>query len=304
MIDRSLKPTFLGIGSGRCGSTWLGHLLSLHPDVQVSKPQQLSFFNANLLRRDANWYCDNFRTEADEPVRSVRGEVTAGYCRLERRYVENMRRFMPDLKVLLTIRYPVDRIWSHAQLDFTEYKAKDLVDLSIGRIYRYSLRSRTRLYTDYQNIIELWSSVLGPEAVHVELFESVVDEPSALLQRVCEHIGADSSWSAPEEKRNTPRPPEGEKRQKRTLPEQVRWAIAVDWLPRVRELNRYLNGRVEHWVQRMEGEAGGSSHSMRFRRQLNRKLLHIPEHCAYSMYESFRDRKFDRRWAMIFRDEQ
>ena len=36
-------PTFVGIGSMRCGSTWLYEVLRSHPDVRLSDAKELDF---------------------------------------------------------------------------------------------------------------------------------------------------------------------------------------------------------------------------------------------------------------------
>src|SRR5205823_14589281 len=37
-------PTFLGIGSMRCGSTWLYEVLRCHPDIQLTNPKEIGVF--------------------------------------------------------------------------------------------------------------------------------------------------------------------------------------------------------------------------------------------------------------------
>jgi len=37
-------PTFVGIGSLRCGSTWLYSVLKCHPDIKLSDRKEMCFF--------------------------------------------------------------------------------------------------------------------------------------------------------------------------------------------------------------------------------------------------------------------
>src|SRR5262245_46747923 len=37
-------PTFLGIGSMRCGSTWLYEVLKCHSDIRMSDRKEMDFF--------------------------------------------------------------------------------------------------------------------------------------------------------------------------------------------------------------------------------------------------------------------
>ena len=50
-------PTFVGIGSMRCGSTWLYEALKCHPDIGLSDAKELDFFfMRKMLQRDLTWY--------------------------------------------------------------------------------------------------------------------------------------------------------------------------------------------------------------------------------------------------------
>src|SRR6476620_10538371 len=56
-------PTFLGIGSMRCGSTWLYEVLRCHPDIRLSNPKEIGFFFSTprtMLQHDLEWYEKHF----------------------------------------------------------------------------------------------------------------------------------------------------------------------------------------------------------------------------------------------------
>ena len=150
----------------------------------MSDPKQLQFFDLKMLKHDGAWYSSFFAPPEGEQPKDVRGEVTPFYCRLETRHVENIGRFLPECKILLTIRNPVERIWSNAKLDFAHFKGRQLENISVGTFIRYAQRARTRRYTDYETIIDRWSGGFGSDAVHVEVFDDIQQAPGALLQRL------------------------------------------------------------------------------------------------------------------------
>src|SRR5437879_9455796 len=43
---RRCPPTFVGIGSLRCGSTWLYQVLKCHPDIRLSDRKEMNFFRS------------------------------------------------------------------------------------------------------------------------------------------------------------------------------------------------------------------------------------------------------------------
>ena len=298
------KPTFLGIGSARSGSTWLFRALQLHPGIQMAQAKQLEYFQKNIFRHDLAWYLDHFSTPEGESPIAVRGEITPFYCRLPRRFVENVHRLFPDLRIVLTIRNPVDRIWSNAGLDFHRYGNLDLETLSIGTFERFACRKRTRLYTDYERIIDLWSSVFGAEALHVELFDSITSEPAAMLKRIFTHLGADPDWEPPADLIKKRVLPEGTMRQEVGMPDEFRWFLSRQWLPRIRRLNERLDGRVDAWVAEMEQAAMTGGASWQLRRQLNRLVFSLPEKIAYAGYDRLQQRKLARLWKQVFHDAE
>ena len=61
---RRCAPTFLGIGSMRCGSTWLYEVLKCHPDIRVSDRKEMHFFfMREMLQHDLDWYNAHFEPE-------------------------------------------------------------------------------------------------------------------------------------------------------------------------------------------------------------------------------------------------
>ncbi len=103
------RPDFLGIGAQRAGSTWLHELLAAHAGVYVpTRRKEVHYFDQYFDRGSA-WY-EGFFREA-EPGR-VTGEVTPDYLHTPgcaERIAENL----PDAKLLVILRDPVERAYSH-----------------------------------------------------------------------------------------------------------------------------------------------------------------------------------------------
>lgn len=59
-------PQFIGIGTRRCGSSWVHHILNGHPDVG-KPPSGLHFFSEHY-ERGSQWYADQLAPYADRQV--------------------------------------------------------------------------------------------------------------------------------------------------------------------------------------------------------------------------------------------
>src|SRR5436309_14544299 len=93
---RRCPPTFVGIGSLRCGSTWLYQVLRCHQDIRLSDRKEMYFFfNADMLRHDFDWYEAHFAPDDGDEPKAVRGEISPGYGRLKAWQVNRIAKLLP-----------------------------------------------------------------------------------------------------------------------------------------------------------------------------------------------------------------
>ncbi len=104
----ALNLTFLMIGCQRCGSTWIDAALREHPEVYLPAQKQTYFFDRNY-DRGIDWYLGEFKHVGTEH-RAV-GEVATGYCLPEA--IGRVALHLPDVKLLMTMRHPVERAYSN-----------------------------------------------------------------------------------------------------------------------------------------------------------------------------------------------
>jgi hypothetical protein len=88
-------------------------------------------------------------------------------------------------------------------------------------------------------------------------------------------------------------------REKREIPELVRWYIADRLLKSTERLNELLDGRVKHWVDEMRTIRGKTRLTWRILRDLNRAVFAFPERLAYESYHVVLDVRLWRRWQHL-----
>ena len=108
------RPDFLGLGGMRCGSTTLWEMLKAQPDVFLSEQKELHYFDNKdgLWDRGVSAYLDYF-AEADPG--QVVGEITPEYLSVDF-CTSRMAELVPDARLLVVLRDPVARAWSHYRL--------------------------------------------------------------------------------------------------------------------------------------------------------------------------------------------
>ncbi|KAA6187295.1 sulfotransferase [Thiohalocapsa marina] len=197
---------FLGIGAQKAGTTWLYNQLASHPGIGFPGPAERVFRQLPLQPDQAapgpkeqhfwnRWSADDnvalttYLAQFADPLRAE-GEITPAYALLAPDVIARIREAAPDLRLIYLLRNPVDRAWSAALMALQRAElALDEVDDDWFMRHFQSRGSRAR--GNYLAALQTWGRFFPPEQLQVELYESIMTEPRALLERVAHHIGVD-----------------------------------------------------------------------------------------------------------------
>jgi hypothetical protein len=114
------RPDFLVIGTPRSGTTSVYSLLTRHPSVAQSPTKEVAYFNV-LFEKGPTWYRSHFPTLTNRLRVRLRtgafatGEATPSYL-YHPHVPERVRQFVPDVKLIVLVRNPIDRAYSHYHL--------------------------------------------------------------------------------------------------------------------------------------------------------------------------------------------
>ena len=137
MSINRLKPSFLIIGAQKAGTSSLFNYLGQHPDITLPSKKELHFFD---LRYDKGieWY-ESLFPEGINYENQITGEASPYYL-FHPLVPEYVRYHYPGIKLIILLRDPVDRAYSHFQMERkrgTEPLASFVhaVELEVERIY-------------------------------------------------------------------------------------------------------------------------------------------------------------------------
>ncbi len=119
-----MTPEFFIIGAPKCGTTALAAYLAEHPEVLVSDPKELNYFNTDLGfdTYDDAAYAALFAGAAPGVIR---GEASVWYLYSEVA-VARILEARPDARFIVMLRNPVDMVVSlHRQMVFSGYDDVD-----------------------------------------------------------------------------------------------------------------------------------------------------------------------------------
>lgn len=124
------KPTFIIIGSAKCGTTALASILAAHPDCCMSEPKEVSFFQDTIdfqpnsnYEKGWEWYQQAFSHYNGEVVV---GEATPSYSDRSRSpsTAKRIYDFNPHMKIIYMVRDPLARQISGWKMQYAMGKGK------------------------------------------------------------------------------------------------------------------------------------------------------------------------------------
>lgn len=195
-------PTFFLVGAPKAGTTSLFAYLQQHPEVFMSAVKEPHYFSY-AGERKPHW---GVRTRAEyealfagaDGARAV-GEGSTWYLYSETA-AEQIRRAVPEARILALLRNPVDRAyssWAYRRqmgwepLDrFEDAVAAEADRVAEGEPWDVHYVAAGR----YARQVERYVEAFGRERVRVLLFEDLKADPAAVLADVFGFIGVDPSF--------------------------------------------------------------------------------------------------------------
>ncbi len=197
-------PDFLVIGAGKCGTTSLYHYLKQHPDVFLPTVKETNFFAlaGHRPRRpeddpeglyywpeavtDERAYADLFL--AAKPHQRC-GEVSPMYL-YSRQSPDRIRRALPDVRLIVILRDPAERLWSRYLHLVRDGRAPEggieaALDMSTVWWRRQDLVPEGRYHTHLRRYYDQFPA----DQIKVFLHSELKRDPTKLMRALFTHIG-------------------------------------------------------------------------------------------------------------------
>ena len=108
-------PNFIVIGAAKSGTSSLHHYLRAHPEVFTPKLKEINFFAYDGKHLDVHYWAktqDEYQRFFDDVGAAIAiGEVAPLYL-CSPVAPDNIRRVLPDARLVAILRNPVDRAYS------------------------------------------------------------------------------------------------------------------------------------------------------------------------------------------------
>ncbi|MEN8129399.1 MAG: sulfotransferase [Pseudomonadota bacterium] len=183
---------FIGIGAARSGTSWITNILRAHPQVCISEPKEIRYFNRFVLPvgpvkdqrnsshdRDMEWYMAHFQHGRPD---QLKGEYSPVYL-YDKAAPAAIQSAFPNVKLIACLRNPVDRAYSHYWL----HRGSSIM----GKLSFEEAIEREPVYIDmgfYASQLSRYFEIFDQQQLLVLIFEELIQQPKAQLGRLFEFL--------------------------------------------------------------------------------------------------------------------
>lgn len=135
-----------------------------------------------------DWYVDLFKEGAGK----IKGECTPAYSLLESADVAKVADLFPDLKVVLLMRDPVDRVLSQLRLHLDGLVTPVIDKSNEPAMLAFATAEAQLARGDYVRIVDTWLQHFPAHHFHTVFYEDICEKPDRVLEKVFRFLGASS----------------------------------------------------------------------------------------------------------------
>lgn len=191
---------FIGIGAAKSGTTWVADMLNAHPDIYMSEPKEVRYFNelngislkyAYKDRMNKNfgkplsWYRKHFQHISSN---KIKGEFTPSYI-VDKKAPIMIKKYFPNVKLIVSLRNPIDRAYSY----YWQTKYMHRVE---ERTFEEAL-DKEALYIEngmYFKHIQYYLNYFNREQIMIVLFDDIVSNPESVIKKLYSFLGVDDTF--------------------------------------------------------------------------------------------------------------
>jgi len=221
-------PNFLIIGAMKSGTTSLFHYLSQHPGFMAPSVKEIHYFDSRLRHSfGENWYRTHFPHKDELKARAEKigypaltAEATPAM--ISRFYALNAAHTLPNAKIIILLRNPVDRAYSHYHHQRRSLRGEPLSfwdalqsersrtehDMTLNREDPKRAGGAMKCYTylqrgHYIDQIEDWMQFYPREQIGIFSYDALTQSPNRVCNDVCAFVGLPQHSFETSQKLNT-----------------------------------------------------------------------------------------------------
>jgi hypothetical protein len=192
MNQKNNVANFLVIANKRCGSSWLNYNLADHPEVFMTKSKGVHFFDNNY-EKGIPFYAEYFCGANNE---KCLGETEHSYFWHDK-VPERIFMTLGVIPMILSLRQPVERAYSHFQLIRRNRPQGDF-SYDFETSFRAAMEAASAEVTwgFYGQQLKKYLEWFPIETFYIIKFEQIGDEPIETIQGAYRFLGVDPRFTS------------------------------------------------------------------------------------------------------------
>ncbi|HEX3653138.1 MAG TPA: sulfotransferase [Rhizomicrobium sp.] len=274
------EPDFLCVGMVKAATDWLFDQLLHHRDFWIPPVKELRYLNVpvprmdNTLRklshhrakgrsfaRDVDFaFLEEAGALADQPRdidkyaalfrfkgSLLSGDISPGYYDLDAETIAAIARRFPSLRVVLTVREPLERVWSHLSMRSREGHFDATLLEDVRAFSRWFAESEVRRACFPTRVAQNWSTFAPEIAFRHFFFDDVEARPETVRADIVAFLGGNPCKKSGRlaagynRKANLP---------KLRMPEPIRAFLLSELADEIRGCAEMFGGHAERWPTR------------------------------------------------------
>jgi Sulfotransferase domain len=190
---------FIGIGFAKSGTTTVANLLEEHPEICMSIPKEVQYFNITRsfyhkpiensnYEKGSQWYKNHWAHQKSE---RLRGEISPQYIQ-SITSLERIKKDQPQAKILIFLRNPADIAFSFYGMAVHHHQVK-LPHFSEAISTNEHIRERMFLFEKVKDCINLFSK----NQIHFFILEEFMKDREAAIKSLYKFLGVDIQFKPP-----------------------------------------------------------------------------------------------------------
>jgi hypothetical protein len=205
--------------------------------------QQLALLQGK--KRNVKRYGEIFRSKGN----CLTGDITPKYCMMEDEIFHEVIQHFPNIKIILFLRDPVARTWSHLAMFHRKGLLNDN-DLLQPDQFRQTLERPLIVETIKRGmpaqIARRWQAIAPNESLRIFFFDDIANNPDQTIQTLIEFLGANPSKAAD-------LPPSFNRKanlSKLNMPDSIQEILVEQLSDELRAARTELGGHAHTWAKR------------------------------------------------------
>ena len=152
----------------------------------------LTFFNTSGINSIFRYLKFKKKNKKASQIK-IYGEATASYFVLKEKIIEDILAINPEIKIIILIRNPISRSWSHAQKDLVLIPNKKASDLTFQDYKNFFSDSYMKECGEYTKHINKWERIIKKENLHIGHYDDLVENPKYFLNQTLKFLNINST---------------------------------------------------------------------------------------------------------------